>query len=310
MVPSSLGGVQVCAYGENNIKTTPHIIYLPIYYIMLSFNVSPQPNVLDGLQLNEMIDRSVLVKLINSTLLKTTFTNSYKSTFYTNEKNQLAAYNNLLVNGLVPITYKRNENNPYGRSNPERALGLFPIRREIRHTLASSTMVDLDIKNCHPEMLLQLCRAEGYECPQLEDYVANRQVFFDMGINYYGCSQDEIKRLFIIYLYGGGFNNWASDIDITKCHSSVLIDGHLLELDLFAAFRTSIPPLHRIIAKANPHLCEIVANIKLEKGIHQYNINGSVCSFVLQEYEIRVLEQLFLYCSDNGLCYRLRYIVD
>ena len=269
---------------------------------MLSFNVSPQANVLDGITLNEKIDRSLLVKLINSTLLKETF-NNVMARIYPNEKTQLTAYNALLVNGTVPITYSRNENNPYGRSNPLKALGLFPIRREIRHTLASSLMVDLDIKNCHPELLLQICRAEGYECPYLEDYVANRQVFFDEGISAYGCSQDEIKRLFIIYLYGGGFDNWASDLDATKCRPDVVNEycGKIGELETFSLFRKSISPLHRIIAERNPHLCEIVANTKLDKGIHQYNLNGSVCSFVLQEYEIRVLEQLFLYCSHNSL---------
>lgn len=267
---------------------------------MLSFNVSPQTNVLDGIQLNEIIDRSTLMKLINCSLLKTTFNNPMAK-IYTNEKNQLTAYQSLLVNGIVPVSYSRNENNPYGRSNPAKALGLFPIRREIRHTLASPTMVDLDIKNCHPEMLLQLCNAEGVPCPELKDYVSNRQVYFDEGIRAYGCSQDEIKRLCIIYLYGGGFDNWASTLDITKCADEVVIESHIRELDMFRVFRESIPPIHRLIANANPHLCSIVDGIKLDKGIHQYNLNGSVCSFVLQEYEIRVLEQLFIHCSQNGI---------
>ena len=269
---------------------------------ILSFQVSPKSNILDGITLNEKIDRSTLTKLINSTLLKETF-NNVMARIYANERTQLTAYLSLLVNGTIPITYQRNENNPYGRSNPLKALGLFPIRREIRHTLASSLMADLDIKNCHPEMLLQLCRAEGYECSELEDYVANRQVFFDQGINAYGCSQDEIKRLFIIYLYAGGFDNWASDLDAAKCSPDVVdsYSSKITELDSFRLFRESIAPLHRRIAEANPHLCGIVADIKLDKGLHQYNLNGSVCSFVLQEYELRVLEQLFLYCSHNGL---------
>ena len=200
----------------------------------------------------------------------------------------------------MPVTYKRNENNPYGRSNPEKALGLFPIRREIRHTLASGEMVDLDVKNCHPEMLLQLCHAENYDCPELSDYVNNRQVYFDKGTKAYGCSNDEIKRLFIIYLYGGGFDNWAEDLDVSQCDSSV-VSGFIVELESFEQFRKSIAPIHRLIAEKNPDLCRIVTDIKLEKGMYQYNLKATVCSFVLQEYEIRVLEQLFIYCSDNSL---------
>ena len=266
----------------------------------LSFAVSPKKNVLDGITLHEKIDRSMLVKLTNSSLLKTTF-NNVMARMYANEKTQLTAYLAKMEKGFVPVTYKRNDNNPYGRSNPEKALGLFPMRREIRHTLASGEMVDLDIKNCHPEMLLQLCHAENYDSPELSDYVNNRQVYFDKGIKAYGCSNDEIKRLFIIYLYGGGFDNWAEDLDVSQCDSSVVVSGFIVELDSFEQFRKSITPIHRLIAEKNPDLCKIVTDIKLEKGMYQYNLKATVCSFVLQEYEIRVLEQLFLYCSHNGL---------
>lgn len=245
----------------------------------LSFAVSPKSNVLDSITLNEKIDRSTLVKLINSSLLKVTFNNKM-ARMYANEKTQLSAYLAKLENGLVSVSYNRNSNNPYGRSNPDRALGLYPIRREIRHTLSSNEMTDLDIKNCHPVMLLQICDIEGIECPQLSDYVNNRQVYFNDGMKAYGCSQEEIKRLFIIYLYGGGFENWAGEIDVSKCESRVVHDGFILELDSFRSFRESITPIHRMIADANPHLCEIVSNIKLEKDIHQFNLKATVCSFM------------------------------
>ena len=267
----------------------------------LSFAISPKSNVLDGITLREKINRSTLVKLINSSLLKLTFNNKM-SRIYANEKMQLTAYLAKLENGYVSVTYNRNSNNPYGRSNPDRALGLYPIRRQIRHTLSSNEMTDLDIKNCHPVMLLQICNIEGIECPQLSDYVSNRQSYFYDGMKAYGCSQEDIKRLFIIYLYGGGFENWSEkDVDVSKCESRVVHDGFILELDSFRSLRESIPAIHRVIANANPHLCEIVSKIKLEKDIHQYNLKATVCSFMLQEYEIRVLEQLFLYCSNNEL---------
>lgn len=202
---------------------------------------------------------------------------------------------------VIPVTYRRNENNPYGRSNPWKALGLFPICREIFHTMASGGMVDLDIKNCHAEMLLQICNAEGVKCAELSDCVNNRQLYFDKGVKAYGCTNDEIKRLFIIYLYGGGLNSWAEEMDITRCEPSVVADGFIVELTSFPQFRESITPIHRLFEKANPHISEIVASFKLEKGMHPYNLKATVCSFVLQEYEIRVLEQRFLYCSQNGL---------
>jgi hypothetical protein len=43
-----------------------------------------------------------------------------------------------------------------GGVNPKNSLGLFSIRREIRHTLSKQRYVDLDIDNCHPVILNQI----------------------------------------------------------------------------------------------------------------------------------------------------------
>ena len=136
----------------------------------LFFHVEPQSNALDGITLYEPIDRSILVKLINSTLLKETFNNQLASVVYKTEKQQLQRYLGMMENGRIPITYSRNPNNPYGRSNPAHAVGLYPIRREIRHTLAKTEFVDLDVKNCHPEMLNQLCEAEAVPHDKLDPF--------------------------------------------------------------------------------------------------------------------------------------------
>ena len=38
----------------------------------------------------------------------------------------------------------------YGRVFPKNSLGLFSIRREIRHTLARDNYVHIDVENCLP----------------------------------------------------------------------------------------------------------------------------------------------------------------
>jgi hypothetical protein len=116
----------------------------------LSFFVEPQTNALDGITLYEPIDRSILVKLINSTLLREELNNKMADVVYKTEKQQLQRYLGMMENGRIPITYSRNPNNPYGRSNPANAVGLYPIRREIRHTLAKTDFVDLDLKKLPP----------------------------------------------------------------------------------------------------------------------------------------------------------------
>jgi hypothetical protein len=211
----------------------------------------------------------------------------------------------MMENGRIPITYSRNPNNPYGRSNPANAVGLYPIRREIRHTLAKTDFVDLDVKNCHPEMLNQLCIAEGIIHDKLDLYVKNRQDHFDEVMKYYGCSEESAKTLFIMYSYGGGFKKWVekSKINPETCNPTVVVEGVIMEIGTLRKFRESMRVIHTQIEKQNPALCDVVRKLKAERGQLEgsYNLAGSVCSFVLQEYEIRVLEKLFLYCSNNGL---------
>ena len=260
----------------------------------LSFNVKPQENILNGITLYEIPDKSLLIKLINSDLLKTKFNNKMATVFYENEKIQLQKYLAMMNDNKIAIKYTRSKTNPYGRSNPAFALGLFPIRREIRHTLTSEKFVDIDVANCHPEMLNQLCIKENIKHDKLDEYVNNRDSYFREIMTTYGCTREQAKVLFIRLSYGGGFNNWVRDCELSTSFT---------EIPVVTNFKQSMVLIHQCIAKANPDLCEIVRISKLEKGKEEgsYNLAGSVCSFVLQEYESRVLEQMFIYLNQKGL---------
>ena len=178
----------------------------------LQITLTKQDNVLDGLTCYEYVDKTILYKLIHSTLLKETFNNKMAS-FYDNEKKQLQCYyeNGNDHDGVfkVKVEYNKCRNNAFGRSNPNNALGLYSIRREIRHTLCSDNYIDIDVKNCHPTMLLQICKANDIKHTELEKYVNNRTSYFEHVIENYGCDEEQAKNLFIIYLYGGGIDKWV-----------------------------------------------------------------------------------------------------
>lgn len=179
--------------------------------------LSHQTTILDGITCYEKIDVNILDKLINSTLLKDNFKNPF--VHYATEKIQLLKYKELIRNGKAVIKYEKSKNNPFGRSNPQHALGLFSIRREIRHTLAKNNFVDIDINNCHPVILYQLCEYNNIKCDLLKDYVFNRQKYLDLIMNHYKVDHDTAKNLFIRILYGGSFNSWATDFSITLKNS-------------------------------------------------------------------------------------------
>ena len=56
---------------------------------------------------------------------------------------------------------------------------LFSIRREIRHTLARDNYIDIDIENCHPVLLYQLCTHNNIQCDYLKYYMLS----FELRIN-------------------------------------------------------------------------------------------------------------------------------
>ena len=256
----------------------------------ISLTLSPQSNVLDGIVLYEPIDAVILDKLIYSDLLRVEFNNKNAAILYDNEKQQLTKYKSMMIDGRVPVKYTRPKNNPFGRSNPLSALGLYPIRREIRHTLACKRFYDYDIKNAHPCVILYL-------------YVTKRQEYFDLVVNDYGCTEEQAKNLFIILLYGGSLDCWVwkNKIDISKVQSKYKGVSSLIENADITAFRIEMESINAVILANNPEIAKVTENVKQEQGKTNFKLAGTVCSYFLQEYEIRILEQLFLYCMEKGL---------
>lgn len=257
-----------------------------------------RPSCIDGLTLYETVDLQVLEKLINSNLLKKTFNNKICQVWHENERQQLEKYREKMEGSRAKIQYRKSRNNPFGRCNPENGVGLYNIRREIRHTLAVETYEDVDIDNCHPRLLLLTLQGAGIDAPLLRSYVENRQEWLDLVNAHYKVLQleriktephlkkDIPKDLFIRLLFGGSSQAWVSKWEINVSFANQkLID-----------FENEIATINEWIAMANPHILEIAQKQKDESC----NINGTVCSYFLQECEVQVLETIYLYCVKNG----------
>ena len=125
---------------------------------------------LNKIKCNEYIDVKKLKLLINSTLLNETIKNPFSNKIYENEKQQLEKYLN-----LCEISYVQTKDINCGRVFPKNGLGLFNLRKEIRHTIANEFYVDIDIENCHPVILEQVCKHNKIECKSLTKYINNRE---------------------------------------------------------------------------------------------------------------------------------------
>jgi len=288
----------------------------------LNLTLTETKNILDGITLYEPIDLSILDKLINSSLLKETFNNPICKILYQNEKQQLIKYRSLIENGRATIKYNKYKNNPYGRSNPDNGLGLFTIRREIRHTLAGDNFEDVDIDNCHPAILEQIMTFNNQDCSNLKDYIQNRTKWLNLVQEHYNIKdlpqvkqnpnllKDIAKNLFIRILFSGGIWRWKQDYKISN---------DIETPQSIKDFEAEIKKLNKVIADANSNLVEIIRNVKIEqkkmdeegyciqskeekeqnKPKRKYNLNGSVSSYFLQEKEITILSHIFIYCKEK-----------
>jgi len=253
----------------------------------MNFTVNLRDSELSGLTLYETIDESALKLLMGSSLLKDTFRNPFVK--FSNEKKQLEAYSELIQDSNAKVQYTRKIN--VGRVNPNRSLGLHTIRREIRHTLARNYYYDVDIVNAHPVILSQLCEKMGVDCKNLDEYIANRSKHLKDVMDTYKVTRDQAKNLFIRLLYFGEFKFWCKDNNIPE---------DTQESKYLSKFSKELNKIGTKIVSANKELKKQIEKCKDEE-INEFKEKGTIVSYVLQEIECQILEEIFKYCKDNNV---------
>jgi phage/plasmid-associated DNA primase len=247
--------------------------------------LQPRPNKLHNITLSEKVNVNALTKLIHGSLLKSTVS-KWKEFCFSSEKQQLTKYLSLINHGIATVNYKKSNDSLWGRSNPVNMVSLFAIRREIRHTIAGAYYTDIDIDNCHPQLLYQLCIQHNIPCEYLEKYVLNRKEYLDKVQAYYSVDYDSAKLLFIILLYGGGFAKWATEVNTNKP-----------EMAFIKEFITEFHVIAEVIANVNPLIKVDVIERKTKYGKTDYNLSGTTLSIFLQELEVRILEEIYKYLT-------------
>ncbi len=269
----------------------------------------------DGIKCYEIIRYDLLKKLLVSNLLKSTFKNKITGEIYGNELEQLKAYEKKIIkkmnndlNAVVEVTYRQSKIG-FGRLAPIGSLGFISIRRDIRHTLANGTYIDIDVENAHPVMLLQICEKNGIEYNELKNYCENRDYYLKGVMEFFKVDRDEAKNLFIRLLYYGKFEMWykcnKEKEDNLFLGNMINYEERLFKLDFkqFKKLNTNVPLIRFLDSFANnlDFIGEkiIEANEDLKNRCYNNNPDkknkGSIISHYLQIYESKVLEVIFNY---------------
>lgn len=243
---------------------------------------------LNGLTLFEKVDCEMLELLINSSLLRKQFRHPLCNELYDSERQQLIKYKKLFNKEKEMIETKYTRSINYGRVTPVKCLGLFTLRKEIRHTLAREFFVDIDIVNCHPNLLYQICLKQGIECKNLKNYVINRDKIILYVQKEYNVTYKIAKNLFIRILYLGGFKSWAEDNKINKDEKKFIKDLTFEMIDISKKFESQNSKLLKEIEKKRSN-----KNEEIDKPA------STVLSYVLQQVECEILESIYDYCVEN-----------
>jgi hypothetical protein len=267
----------------------------------LALTISKEINTLDGIKCNEPVDFDCLINILKSDLLN--------SNPKWNERKLITKYKSLInrENNTAKVEYKRVAGMSWGRSNPKNHLGMFLMRKEIRHTLAlRAGFSDWDIENAHPVLLYQICKANSLSCNHLEYYCNNRDEILGKLMKLTKCNRGRAKLLFITLLYGSKIESWLKE---DKTDEGVIINP---EISLYAfenddglfdwieKLTAELEGIGKHIVKNNPMLVKEIKKNKILKQEKNYTLSNTLVSFFLQECECRILEQIYMWCIENN----------
>ena len=215
----------------------------------------------------------------------------------------------------VEVTYTKDM---YGRyfvhSNFMSSVAMW---NKVRSTLFGETEYDIDIVNCHPEILLGLFKKYDVDCEFLAKYCESRDEiitsFFiseDAILNYNSvnkdnkCKKDLIKSLFTIIIYGGTVNTWTSeynlkdsDYKLTKFVKRFITELQenihtFVKLSEFKSIYNFSKDKQLVSAKT-----KYAKKFKEDKFIINH---FKVLSLILQEYESNIIDLAMKYIGDRG----------
>lgn len=270
----------------------------------IHLKVESKKSVFDGKVMMESVNLEMLNKILKTKdedgILKTyenvgnndIYENEFVKKVYCTERQQLLKFAENIKFKFAFTRYdKVKDLNNFGRVIPFKSLGLFSFRKQIRGALAYGIYVDIDIENCHPNLLLQICKSNNIKCKYLEKYVNNRQKYIELVMETYDCDRDDAKTLFIILLYFGSFSRWAKELNLEDSE----------EIEFISRFKNELREIGNILMENNKELVNLLQKKRQNDKSKKNNIVGGTVSYILQEYECQIIECIYNYCVDKKI---------
>jgi hypothetical protein len=173
--------------------------------------------------------------------------------FYKTEKEFLTHYQYLWNDPLscfVSQWYLKKHG--WGRIYPTDNMSISIFHRPTRHTLCDKYLVDIDIINCHYEIILSSTKQLDLSCGEIEKYCKNPKAIRELVSIHYNTSLDKAKSLFITLIYGGGLWKWRQDNNI---------DDSVKDFPMLLTIKNELEAFQKTVIEGNQHiLTDILAH--------------------------------------------------
>ena len=193
-------------------------------------------------------------------------------------------YLNKSKNGIVKTVYK--QKNGVGRYFAMGSLSLQSITRQIRQTIGEDHYMDIDMKNCHPNILLFICDNLKINCDILKKYCDDREEFFKDN----NLTKAVGKQLMLAIINGG-----KSDYNKLENPSDEMIEF----------FDDEIPNIHNKICSKFKDLFKKHEQ-KRKDANKNFNNKASFMNHILCDIESKILEIISEFFGSNNyevLCF-------
>jgi len=265
----------------------------------LSLAITQQPSFIASKTFIEKILPHELEQLIASDCLKdkwdfSIYSHKEAANHYVNEREQMKSYLALFRKNVegVQIKYMK-ARHKWGRVFVPKSLGLTSFSRYTRNTLIRGRYYDFDLKNCQPEILRNLCIKNNVPCKTIIKYCKEREKIIAeiIAASNNTATREQVKWLMIRLSFCGLFDNWLEEFEIPPFPEPVIVKQYSKEIKKIAQH----------IADKNPEMYKTIERKKKEEG--GKNIIGSFLSTYLQEFELRIIDNVLQFlCENTNIC--------
>ena len=226
--------------------------------------------------------------------------------FYKTERDLLVAYQYQWINlNSIFVSQWNLPKHGWGRILPRDYLSMSVFHRPTRHTLCNKQLVDLDLVNCHFEIVLSYMKNLNMECEHIEKYCVNVSHYREEIMKFYGVSKDAAKGLFIRLIYGGSLVGWKLEHAISTFEDPDILVDIAQELQEFMdVVWDNNQHIYKDLVTANPNYYKTCTKNKNKKtvmafwcqSIERY-IQEQCIQYLVNTYKFRINN--FIPCQDG-----------